>query len=308
MIEVKKYSGTYELIPSNAVVTLTDIENHHEILYMTNSNNKIKIKKIDKERYILVETGEIKYFKNTNSRKENINELRVTFKKLRELINNNFKGHINEKGFTITYKFVNGMPVRDTKKLYFDFGNFIKRTHKKFGEFEYISVVEPQGTGNWHCHILLKFRNNPGFIPGEIIEKLWGHGFVKVKRIKSNDNMGAYLTAYLADIEYNKENIKVLIEKGLDKSMPLKEIEIEGKTKRFIKGGRLYLYPTGINIFRKSKGIMYPEKIKGHYKELKKKHNLSDANYRREAEIWENEILINTVVHEQYNKSSLKIE
>ena len=298
MIKIIKNTETLGSIPSNAVVTLTDIEKHHEIMYMTNLNNKIKIKKIDKERYILIETGEIKYFKNTNSRQENINELRVTFKKLRDLINNNFKGHINEKCFTLTYK----ENMRDTKKLYKDFVLFIKKVEYKFGNLEYISIVEPQGRGAWHCHVLLKFKNNPGKIDNNnCIEKMWGH-WTTTKRV--NNYMGEYITAYLADIEYNQENIKMLREKGLNGLIPIKEVEIEGKTKKFIKGGRLYLYPTGINIFRKSKGIIYPEKPKGTYKEIKKKHNLGDASYRREAQIWEDKILVNTIVHEQYKDNS----
>jgi hypothetical protein len=310
MIKIVREKIFYQSIPLNALVKLTDIETHHEIMYSSNPNNKITIKKLNNERYLVIETGEIKYFNKTENRKESVNEVRVTLKKLRNLINKNFSGHINEKCFTLTYRQRENLkddaiPMKDTKKLYKDFKNFIERVCTKFGKLEYLSIVEPQGNGSFHCHVLLKFKNNPGFIPGQLIEKVWGHGFVKVKRV--NDYMGEYLSAYLTDLEYTEENIKSLIENGLDRSLKIKYVDVEGVEKRFIKGARLYLYPTGINLFRKSKGIIYPDILSGKYNKIKSDHNLTDISYKAQAEIKDDDKFINLVIHEQY-KRSLKVE
>jgi len=300
MIEVRKEKVFFNEIPPDVYVTLTNIKNHQEIMYSSNPNHMIKIRKIDSEKYVDMITGEIKSFNKTENRQESINEVRVTLKKLRNLINENFTGHINEKCFTLTYK----ENMRDTKKLYNDFKNFIKKVKIKYGVLDYLTIIEPQGRGAWHCHLLLKFKNNPGFIPGEVIEKLWGHGFVKVKRV--TDYMGEYLDVYLSDLEYTEENVNLLIENGLDRMLKIKDVDVEGQTKRFIKGARLFLYPAGIQLFRKSKGIIYPEKIRGKYKDIKQKYNLKKITYKAQTEIYEDDKLINTIIHEQYKKCSLK--
>lgn len=75
------------------------------------------------------------------------------------------------------------------------------------------------------------------------------------------DNVGAYLTAYLGDIECTSDNLKML---GLPANdLRIKEVStIEGielnKPKKFIKGGRLYLYPPKFNLYRCSRGIKKP--------------------------------------------------
>ncbi|MGW7157742.1 rolling circle replication-associated protein, partial [Streptomyces sp. NPDC054887] len=52
--------------------------------------------------------------------------------------------------------------MTDTKKLYSDFQNFIDRLrykYKKESSIDYLSVVEPQGRGAWHCHVLMRFND-----------------------------------------------------------------------------------------------------------------------------------------------------
>ena len=57
--------------------------------------------------------------------------------------------------------------------------------------------------GAWHIHLLLKAMNVKHlYIPNdEIIAKLWGHGHTKTKRLNDVDNIGAYLSAYLTNLE-----------------------------------------------------------------------------------------------------------
>ncbi len=90
---------------------------------------------------------------------------------------------------------------------------------------------------------------------------MWGNGTARVKKIKSDvNNLGNYLYTYLGDIEYNQENLELLKKFGKSiNNFKINEVEIEGSKKKFIKGARLHLYPAGMRIYRKSKGIKKPE-------------------------------------------------
>jgi len=305
-IKLKKIFGGFNFeivkeIPWNARVKLFNIKNHQEIFFMSNPNHSIKIKKLNKDEYVKIETGEIKKFIHNETRKDDLSSVADSVKKLRNLINNNFSGGQKEFMFTVTYK----ENMKDVKKLYTDFNKFIKRFRYLVGEnkFEYISIVEPQARGAWHCHILLKFNNDIEFIENKTIAKLWRKGFVTVKRIKNNvTNIGAYLSAYLANLEYSEDNIKLLEKMDVDDSkLIFKDIVIDNKEKKFIKGARLYLYPAGMRIFRKSKGIQYPEVIKGKYRELKDKYNLKNPFYVQEVIIKDDDNnFISKNIYEQY--------
>ena len=89
-----------------------------------------------------------------------------------------------------------------------------------------------------------------------LFRSIWGHGFVWINRLNELDNIGAYLTAYLADIPLNDTDVV---------NGEIVEKEINGVSKKIVKGGRLYLYPVGINLYRKSKGILMPERYKMKY-------------------------------------------
>jgi len=305
-IKLKKFFGNWNFklltkIPDSANIKLFNIKNHQEIMYISNPNYKIKIRKLNKDEYIRVDTGELKKFKHNENRKDDLSSVADSVKKLRNLINNNFSGGKKEFMFTVTYK----ENMKDVKKLYKDFNKFIKRLKYNFSDnnFEYISIVEPQGRGAWHCHVLLKFDKEIIFIENSFIAKLWNKGFVTVQRIKDNiDNIGAYLSAYLTNLEHNDENINMLEKMGVDsKELIFKDIKVNNKDKKFIKGARLYLYPPGMRMFRKSKGIEYPEVIKGKYKEIKKKYNLENPFYVQEINIKDdNKKLITQNLYEQY--------
>ncbi|WP_448192997.1 hypothetical protein, partial [Azospirillum sp. sgz301742] len=72
-----------------------------------------------------------------------------------------------------------------------------------------------------------------------------------------------------------------------------------GKEKKFIKGGRLHMYPPGMNLYRKSKGIQPPDREKMKWKEAKKIAGTAphyEKSYHIESEEFEN-----TVTFIQYN-------
>lgn len=98
------------------------------------------------------------------------------------------------------------------------------------------------------------------------MRQLWQQGFTKTKAMQDCDNVGAYFSAYLGDMPLDE--VQALppeeMKKSLAGSVTIEEKQFtddEGltKDKKFVKGGRLYLYPPGMNIVRKTKGIRLPE-------------------------------------------------
>jgi hypothetical protein len=103
------------------------------------------------------------------------------------------------------------------------------------------------------------FDHTAPFIQNEVLRDIWGHGFVTIKKLDDVDNVGAYLTAYLGDMEVGealKENIDI-------NGMEVKNIEYldpdgSKKSKYYIKGGRLHMYPAKFNLYRNSRGVKKP--------------------------------------------------
>lgn len=293
-------------------VSLKTMGNIFEVCFMKNKNNKIYTRLIDKDHYIdlrtFEDTGEVFECNHIENRSQNIFQVGQSLKRLRDYINTNVIDTSKCKWLTLTYK----ENMKDTCRLYKDFKNFIKRfrTYFKNYNIEYIVAMEPQGRGAWHCHCIFIFDKIPPFINNnEVLEKLWPYGFTKITNLKSIDNVGAYLTAYLGDMEFNNDNVLLLKENGLDMSkMVLKEVnEIEGKKiktpKSFIKGGRLYLYPPKFNLYRISKGIKKPIKEVMLYKKAKEKIGDLTPTYSTAFDLTDSTLdYSNHIIYEYYNK------
>lgn len=240
-------------------------------------------------------TFELKKYRSTENRSQSPNEIRKTFKRIRSIINTNVTDPRRCKFITLTY----AENMTDTELLRSDltaftkrFKRYIKSLCNKKGnnlnlDFEYISIVEPQGRGAWHAHIIFIFNKQIRYINNDDVYKIWlagtsktKRGFTTTRKIDNVDNVGAYLTAYLADIEVSddisfKQNQFATSD---TEDLQIKECEVpeydsygspKGKTKKkFIKGGRLHLYPKGFHIYRCSQGIKRPEVEYTTYKEV----------------------------------------
>lgn len=287
-------------IAPDDLVIVTETNHIVEVQHMEKMNTQATIKKLDKHNYLHLQTGEIKEFKLSENRAENFNSLRQTFKKLRYLINANYEGKPNELHVVLTYK----ENMTDTEKLYDDFRKFIQRLkykYKNISSIDYISVVEPQQRGAWHCHVLMRFNDLKSiYIKNKDLADLWGHGFVQVKSLKNVDNIGAYLSAYLTDVELTNENVLYAAKEKLE----IVEKNVEGENKRFIKGGRLHLYPSGMNLYRKSRGIKMPKREKMLYKNVKKIVGSAQPHYEKTYNV-ENDDFQNTITFQQYNLKRL---
>ena len=295
MKKIKTKKTDEVIIKPNDLVTVTKMGNITEIQHMEKMNTRQTIQKISKHQYVVLETGEVKDFELSANRSENINSLRKTMKKMRYLINNNFYGKKNELALTLTYE----ENMTDTKRLEEDLESFIDKLRYRYKgktKIEYMHVIEPQGRGAWHSHTLLRFEDLKYiYIPNDEIRKMWGQGIVTVKHLNNVDNIGAYLTAYLTDIEFTDENVRLE-----HIGSTIEEKEVNGVKKKFIKGGRLFLYPPGMNLFRKSNGIKYPEREKMTYKKAKKEVGFAEPNFSSVTKI-ENDDFKNTISFEEYN-------
>lgn len=281
------------LIPGHDLVRVTKMNHIVEIQHMEKMSNGSSIRKLDKHRYVDIRDGEIREFeKFSEKRSDNFNSLRKTFKTLRYLINNNFTGVGNELHITLTYK----KNMTDTKQLYEDFKNFMKRfrySFKEYGSIDYLTVIEPQERGAWHHHLLVRFNDveDKVFLNPNAVREIWGHGFIKIKTLEGVDNIGAYLSAYLADVELKDESRAT----GEEVTKV-----VDGVEKKFIKGGRLHRYPNGMNLYRTSRGIKKPDRVDMAYSDIKKVVGSAKPHYTKSIHI-ETEDFNNVITYEQYN-------
>jgi len=296
-------------IKNSQMVRVTEMNQIVEVLHLSREPDALlKIKKIDKDHYMNLETGITYEYNKTENRGQNIAGLKETFKTIRNLINNNFTGAENELFITLTY----AENMTDTKRLYKDFEIFKKRLKRKYGDIDYLSIVEPQKRGAWHCHVLIRFNGHESVYVqnNDVIWAMWEHGFTKTKNLKDVDNIGAYINAYLTDVEVTDENKDLLISAIMETTDVNGKLEVVEKgvnengkkvMKKFVKGARLHLYPPGMNLYRSSRGIKKPETKKMLYREVKKIVGHGGANYSRTIELSRDKQPINTITYEQYN-------
>jgi hypothetical protein len=298
-LEKRKLNDDEMGIAPNALVKVTTMNHIVEVQFMEKVNSEAHIRKLNANEYVDLKTGEVKEFEKTENRSQGTNSLRKTFNRLRELINTNFEGASNELFVTLTYR--GELQTNDTKTVYEDFKNFMKRLKYKYKNtttIDYINVLEPHATGNFHMHVLMRFNDLENiYIPNAEFAEIWGNGFVQIQSLKNVDNIGAYVSAYLADIEVPEDKVK-----NLEGHPDLIEKEVNGKKKKFMKGARLVFYPTGVNIYRKSKGIRDAEIEKMSYKTAQKKLGAVTPNFKYGVELIDNENdFRNTLIKEQYN-------
>jgi hypothetical protein len=251
-------------------------------------------KRLSKDEYMIRETGEVKTYNHAENKAQSKDSVRRTMKNIRNLINNNFVGADNEVMITLTYK----ENMTDVERLYYDMLKFWKRLkyqHQNMN-MDYIAVVEPQARGAWHVHMLVK--RNDGFkfyVPNDRLADCWGNGFVKIRRLNDVTNVGAYVSVYLTDLEMKQgQNCKY--------GQVITRVLEGDKEKRFIKGGRLYLYPAGMNIVRHSAGIKIPVPKDMRYSEVKKIVGAATPHYSKSIDVNDEKgNNLTTVTYMQYN-------
>lgn len=257
-------------------IRVCDDKRNIEIIGIKNKiDSSNKIKRIDKDTYRYLPTNEIRYYNRNTTRKDCEANLKKTFHKIRKIINYNFSGSNNELHITLTYE----EPMYEPSNLSKDFKKFWDKMKYRYKNLQYLRVAEPNASGSWHLHILVKdFKSPYLFIPYEFIRECWGRGNIKVVRIKNVDRMSTYFFP-----SFNENASKKAREKA----------------------ERLKYYPKGLNIYRASKGMYVPkfmDKTIGETCRLvddcKQKHSsISDIIGTDE---YGNEILLNQIFKQQY--------
>lgn len=177
--------------------------------------------------------------------------------------------------------------MQDNDRLYRDFKMFWRRfvkwlKSKGYGIPEYIIVVEPQERGAYHLHCIWMWGEAAPYIPNDELKTLWGQGFVQIKAVDRCDNLGAYLSAYLGDIQTDGQ---------------------EGQDKKHIKGGRLKYYKKGMRIYRVSKGIKYPDvEVTDGYTLRDSEVSMGKLTYETSYIISDGDRIVNKVTRSYYNR------
>lgn len=248
----------------NLLVKVTEMGNIIEVQYMSRRNTKQTVRMLEGgEQYVVCSSGEIKDVVHHETRKDNKKGLYKTFANMRAVINTNVTDVSKVRWCTLTY----AENMTDTTRLYTDFEKFHKRflyycKQQGYSKPEYIVMMEPQGRGAWHAHLLYIWQDMKApYIANDVFARLWGHGFVRIKKLDNVDNVGAYLTAYLGDMELSEVDWHRWNE--ITRGATVKQVKMidengEKVTKPVLKGARLNLYPANFNMLRCSRGIKRP--------------------------------------------------
>ena len=273
-----------------------------EIMARQSTAHKVPTtKRISASEYIDMRTGEIKGFKHIENRSDDLKGIARTMALGRDIINSNIDDVAKCRWVTLTYS----ENMTDTKRLYNDFESFNRRAKKRYGYSKYIICAEPQERGAWHLHCLFIFDVHAPYMDNKTVAEMWKQGFVKVKKLDSVDNVGAYLTAYLGDIELNSDTQKKY--NGIVKET---QVDEDGKklNKRFIKGARLSMYPPKFNIFRYSRNCKKPEIEYTDYLTAKEKVRLAERTFSKGVVMIDTEsAFCDTILYEYYNTRRKKL-
>lgn len=239
------------------IVKVTSCGFETQIMYSTHRSKGGVTQKLNKDFYVDKRSGEVKEFHHNEKRVDDTKSVARSIKNIRDTINANITDPTKCRFITLTY----AENMRDTKKVYNDFGNFYKKKLKKlFSDIDkYIAVLEPQARGAWHLHLILIFNGQAPFIDNRIIADMWGHGFTNTRKLDNCDNIGAYLSAYLGDLPFDEAEAA-----GMETEYaPYKTVDIIDEhgnkiPKKVVKGGRLHFYPKGVQIMRHSNNCVKP--------------------------------------------------
>ena len=121
-------------------VTVKEMGNITEVRFMTNDMGAV-IRKIDKNTYRNLITGQVLEYKHGNSRVDSIKNVAQSLKRLREIINTNVTDTKKCLWARLTY----AENMTDHKRLYEDYRRFNMRFQRyleknKLGKAEYIAV------------------------------------------------------------------------------------------------------------------------------------------------------------------------
>ena len=192
----KRAKGTYK---TKIIISGSFIEEYiyqNEIILGRKAVRKKKRKNKPKEGQTEMRSGALRRTRMTIMRLVNSNPDFISF-------------------LTLTFdenKFENKKDITEFEKCNYLFMTFIQRLKYNFPGIKYLAVPEFQGDyyfrtnikkefgGAIHYHLLLN-----QMVDTKKIEKVWRHGFVKINKIKSINNVGLYVSKYLSKESFNRK-------------------------------------------------------------------------------------------------------
>jgi len=192
----KRAKGTYK---TKIIISGSFIEEYiyqNEITLGKKAVRRKKRKNKPKEEQTEMRSGALRRTRMTIMRLVNSNPDFITF-------------------LTLTFdenKFENKKDITEFEKCNYLFMTFIQRLKYNFPGIKYLAVPEFQGDyyfrtgikkefgGAIHYHLLLNQKADT-----KKIEKIWRHGFVKINKIKSINNVGLYVSKYLSKESFNRK-------------------------------------------------------------------------------------------------------
>lgn len=192
----KRAKGTYK---TKIIISGSFIEEYiyqNEITLGRKAVRRKKRKNKPKEEQTEMRSGALRRTRMTIMRLVNSNPDFITF-------------------LTLTFdenKFENKKDITEFEKCNYLFMTFIQRLKYNFIDIKYLAVPEFQGDyyfrtnikkefgGAIHYHLLLN-----QMVDTKKIEKVWRHGFVKINKIKSINNVGLYVSKYLSKESFNRK-------------------------------------------------------------------------------------------------------
>lgn len=192
----KRAKGTYK---TKIIISGSFIEEYiyqNEITLGRKAVRRKKRKNKPKEEQTEMRSGALRRTRMTIMRLVNSNPDFITF-------------------LTLTFdenKFENKKDITEFEKCNYLFMTFIQRLKYNFLGIKYLAVPEFQGDyyfrtnikkefgGAIHYHLLLN-----QMVGTKKIEKVWRHGFVKINKIKSINNVGLYVSKYLSKESFNRK-------------------------------------------------------------------------------------------------------
>lgn len=309
------------------VITSGDVIELQTFVQRPNPSQYIRV--IDKDHYFDIRESEVREFNHAETKADAADSVQHTLSRLRRIINANCTDPERIRWVTLTYRQENGQPMTDPKRVQRDYEELWRRLktyckRKEYGIPEYITVMEPQGSGAWHLHCVWIWQTKAPIIPKNAdalkllklpddeptLESMWRQGFVQIKSCANCDNLGAYFSAYLADMSTEElaaaAGSKSILS-TLDPETVREKTASDGSTKKYIKGARLKFYPPGLNIYRCSRGIQRPSEQWMTYENAKKTLPVgARSTYKKAVSVITQEIdgtlrESNTITHEYYN-------
>ncbi len=238
-----------------------------DIVAQTRGNNK-NISCIQRlNKNEMINTVTGEITKRKTSKYKKENDINSQMSKGDKIVSANFKGKPSEKLLELHFS----VPVPDFKEATDLFGNFFDRLKRKYGNLDFIRVTMFEEEDLPFFQVWTKTQDNTDFnITDEELDKIWGEGKSKV-------------------IEITPNNLERLI-----------KYDWRSKT-------ALLVYPSGIQIISKSKGIRDVEVIQEDYEKSSKRTKGHKLKYKSTKEVYDidrngKEKVFKTITFESYRR------